>query len=383
MQTGHNQDSFSCVNLISTGQYVTPNKVLTDDIVQCIKSRLSDELLASISKLGVTARHSVIDNYCDYLAGHCDRKLISSTTLMAVNAVRDCFERMPATSKQIGMIMTITNTANRPLPCFGYEVIGALEGDIPHDVNVINMQNQGCAAQIKAFDIASDYLKLHPNKLALLVVSEAHTAFADQLIRDKYYGLRELVKIKDKNEFAATQHLIEICLFGDGATAFLLSADQDGQFKIGPFTHLTNIDPADSDLLTMNEGGALTPVYSGFPAYVMNRNVPARGTVYASKCVDDLFNKFSLSLSAPDKADHYLIHTGSKLILDKLCDTINVKRDDERVKISYSILEKYGNLSSCSIAFMLHDSFQKKITGKSLLISFGVGFSSSVCIAES
>ena len=368
--------------MISIGQYVPPNKVSTEDIVDVIKSRLTDELIASIKKIGVKTRYSVVENYCEYLSGQCDRKLLSSTTQMAVNAVKDCFRNMPNTSKRIGMIMAITNTANRPLPCFGYEVIGALGGKIPHDVNVVNMQNQGCASMIKAFDIASDYIKLHPDRLVLVFVAEAHTAFADQLIREKYYGLRELIKMKSKADFAATQHLIEICLFGDGAAAFLLSEEQNGDFNIGPFTHLTNIEPDDTELLTMDKGGSLEPVYTGFPAYSMNRNVPSRGAVYAGKCVNDLFDKYSLSLSSLNNADYFLIHTGSKLILDKLCESFDIEKDDERVKISYSILDQYGNLSSCSIAFMLHDAFKNKLTGNSLMVSFGVGFSASVCLAE-
>lgn len=50
----------------------------------------------------------------------------------------------------------------------------------------------------------------------------------------------------------------------------------------------------------------------------------------------------------------------------------------EKIAVSYFILKNYGNLSSCSIGFMLDTLInKKKVNGTILLISFGVGFSGS------
>jgi predicted naringenin-chalcone synthase len=294
-----------------------------------------------------------------------------------MQAVKDCISYSEIDPSQICLMISITNTGNRHLPCFGYEVMSKLSPLLPSHINVINMQDQGCAVLLKGIEIAQHYLQSDPTKYVLIVASEGHTGFFPPLMEKKYYGFREIIKQgSDQDQLMNTMTLIESVLFGDGAIAFLLGINPNCTM-FGPIAHLTNTEKEDLNIIHMDEGGILIPTYRGYPHYIMTSKVPQRGTAYAEKCIESLFNRDNALLSSVDQADLYFIHTGSKKILNGVCDRLHIDPKSEKVSQSYSILREYGNLSSASVGFMINKCIKEKRKGKGLIISFGVGFSSS------
>ena len=76
----------------------------------------------------------------------------------------------------------------------------------------------------------------------------------------------------------------------------------------------------------------------------------------------------------------FLIHTGSRKILNGICETLGIEPEDPRVASSYRVLRDHANLSSASVGVMLADLMQSASFGDGLVISFGVGFSSSSAV---
>jgi|GEM_PF-364860 predicted naringenin-chalcone synthase len=364
-------------NIISSAIAVPDNSVSTVNLFSSLAEKMTDELRFSINQLGVDHRYSIIKDYPNYVAGNVERELLTNTTELGVQAIKECITSSKIDPSQICLLISITNTANRHFPCFGYEIISKLSDFLPSHINLINMQDQGCSVLLKGVEIAQHYLQSDPTKYVLIVASESHTGFVPQFTEKNYYGFRELIKQgANKKQLVDTMTLIESFLFGDGAVAFLLGV-QPNCTMIGSITHLTNIEKSDTDLIHMDEGGILIPAYEGYPHYIMSSEVPMRGALYTEKGVESLLNRDDALFVSVDQADLCFIHTGSKKILNGICKRLHIDPTLEKVFYSYDVLQEYGNLSSASVGFMIQKCIKEKRKGKGLIISFGVGFSGS------
>jgi 3-oxoacyl-[acyl-carrier-protein] synthase-3 len=244
------------------------------------------------------------------------------------------------------------------------------------------MQAQGCSVLLKSIEVAQWYLAANPGQLAMVLMAEAHTRYAAPLLRDEYYGFRELLKLRkerklDEAQFEQkrldTTFVVQSMLFGDGAVALLVGMEE-GKPAFGPISHLTNDEPDDVNLLTMTSNSS-HPFLKGRPQYFMRPTVPARGAHYAVTTVKNVLKHPDSPVSTLGQVDDCLIHTGSKKILDGVCSQLHLETDSNKVQGSYEVLKNYGNLSSASTGFMLAKKQDWK--GPAMVVGFGVGFTAS------
>jgi 3-oxoacyl-[acyl-carrier-protein] synthase-3 len=307
----------------------------------------------------------------------------SSTTELGVNATRKCIEEWGGDPSQIGLLIAATNTPDQMLPCLASEVMARTHGLLPRSLSTVSMQSQGCSVMLKSVEVAQWYLAANPGKMAVVLMSEAHTPYVAPLLRDEYHGFREIARMRKNGkitdaEFEAqrteTTLVIQSMLFGDGAVALLLGTDQQGKPTFGPISHLTNDNPDDVNLLSM-VSNSTHPALNGKPQYFMRPQVPTRGAHYAVTTVNDVLDNPMSPVSDMSQVDDCLIHTGSKKILDGVCSQLHLDSDSTKVEKSYDVLENFGNLSSASTGFML--AGKKEWAGPAMVVGFGVGFTAS------
>jgi len=368
--------------MISASTATPQNRISTTELVASMMHKLSPELINTICTLGVENRYSAMDNYADFLSG-APMNATSSTTDMGVNATRKCIEEWGGDPSQIGLLIAATNTPDQMLPCLASEVMARTHGLLPRSLSTVSMQSQGCSVMLKSVEVAQWYLAANPGKMAVVLMSEAHTPFVAPLLRDEYYGFREIARMRKHDQIddvafeqqrIETTLVIQSMLFGDGAVALLLGTDQAGKPTFGPISHLTNDDPNDVNLLSMTSNSTHPALY-GKPQYFMRPQVPARGAHYAVTTVNDVLHDPMSPVSDLSQVDDCLIHTGSKKILDGVCSQLHLDTDSTKVHKSYDVLENYGNLSSASTGFMLAD--KKDWAGPAMVVGFGVGFTAS------
>jgi 3-oxoacyl-[acyl-carrier-protein] synthase-3 len=344
--------------------------------------KLSPELINTICSLGVENRYSTMSNYADFLNG-APMNATSSTTDLGVNATRRCIEEWGGDPSQIGLLVAATNTPDQMLPCLASEVMGRTHGLLPRSLSTVSMQSQGCSVMLKSVEVAQWYLAANPGKMAVVLMSEAHTPFVALMLRDEYYGFREIARMRKNDKLTDAQFeqermettlAIQSMLFGDGAVALLLGQDISGKPAFGPIAHLTNDSPEDMNLLTMVSSSS-HPALHGKPQYFMRPAVPTRGAHYAVTTVNDVLTNPSSPVSNLSQVDDCMIHTGSKKILDGVCSQLHLDTDSTKVEKSYDVLENFGNLSSASTGFML--AGKKEWTGPAMVVGFGVGFTAS------
>ena len=370
------------ISLVSASTATPENKFSTTELVASMMHKLSPELINTICSLGVDNRYSTMKNYADFLTG-APMNSTSSTTELGVDATRKCIEEWGGDPNQIGLLIAATNTPDQLLPCLASEIMGRTHGLLPRSMSTVSMQSQGCSVLLKSVEVASWYLAANPGKLAVVTMAEAHTPYVAPLLRDEYYGFREVARMRKNDQITDEQFeqqrtettlAIQSMLFGDGAVALLLGTDQSGKPSFGPISHLTNDSPDDVNLLTMVSHSS-HPALNGKPQYFMRAAVPARGAHYAVTTVNDVLHNPQSPVSDLSQVDDCLIHTGSKKILDGVCSQLHLDTDSMKVNKSYEVLQNYGNLSSASTGFMLAE--KKEWAGPAMVVGFGVGFTAS------
>jgi 3-oxoacyl-[acyl-carrier-protein] synthase-3 len=343
--------------------------------------KLSPELITTINSLGVDQRYSVMDNYSDFLAGK-PMNANSSTTELGVNATKKCIEQWQGDASRIGLLVAATNTPDQMLPCLASEVMGQTHGVLSRSIRTVSMQAQGCSVLLKSIEVAQWYLAANPGQLAMVLMAEAHTPYVAPLLRDEYYGFRELLRLRKEHKLDEAQFeqkrldttfVIQSMLFGDGAVALLVGTDE-GKPAFGPISHLTNDEPDDVNLLTMTSNSS-HPFLQGRPQYFMRPSVPTRGAHYAVTTIKNVLNHPDSPVSTIGQIDDCLIHTGSKKILDGVCSQLHLETDSSKVQGSYEVLKNYGNLSAASTGFMLAE--KEEWNGPTMVVGFGVGFTAS------
>ena len=370
------------ISMISASTATPQHRFSTTELVASMMHKLSPELINTICTLGVENRYSAMDNYADFLTG-APMNTTSSTTQMGVSATRKCIEEWGGDPSQIGLLIAATNTPDQMLPCLASEVMARTHGLLPRSLSTVSMQSQGCSVMLKSVEVAQWYLAANPGKMAVVLMSEAHTPYVAPLLRNEYHGFREIARMRkngviNDTEFeqqrTETTLVIQSMLFGDGAVALLLGSDQAGKPTFGPISHLTNDSPDDVNLLSMVSNSS-HPALKGKPQYFMRPQVPARGAHYAVTTVNDVLDNPMSPVSDLSQVDDCLIHTGSKKILDGVCSQLHLDADSTKVEKSYDVLENFGNLSSASTGFML--AGKKEWAGPAMVVGFGVGFTAS------
>ena len=372
------------INLLSAATATPQHAFKTTDLVGAMMHKLTPELINSINALGVDQRYSTLENYPEFLAGKSARST-SSTTQLGINATKSCIEQWQGDPSRIGLLVAATNTPDQMLPCLASEVMGQTHGLLSRSLRTVSMQAQGCSVLLKSVEVAQWYLAANPGKLAIVLMAEAHTPYVAPLLRDDYYGFREILKLRkeqkiDEAQFEQkrldTTFVIQSMLFGDGAVALLVGTEE-GKPAFGPISHLTNDQPDDVNLLTMISNSS-HPFLKGRPQYFMRPSVPTRGAHYAVTTVRNVLRHPESPVTNMQQVDDCLIHTGSKKILDGVCSQLDIEKDSSKVHSSYEVLKNYGNLSSASTGFMLAGKNDWK--GPTIVVGFGVGFTASAGI---
>ena len=372
------------INLLSAATATPQHAFKTTELVGELMHKLSPELINAINSLGVEQRYSTLENYPEFLAGK-PKVTTSSTTDLGVAAIRRCIEEWGGDPSRIGLLIAATNTPDQMLPCLASEVMGQTHGLLSRSIRNVSMQAQGCSVLLKSIEVAQWYLAANPGKLAIVLMSEAHTPYVAPLLRNEYHGFREILKLRkeqklDPEQFEQqrldTTFVIQSMLFGDGAVAMIVGSDE-GKPAFGPISHLTNDEPGDMNLLTMVRHSS-NPMLGGRPQYFMKPNVPSRGAHYAVTTVKNVLNHPDSPVSDMRSIADCLIHTGSRKILDGICSQLDLNPNSARVHNSYKVLENYGNLSSASTGFMLAE--KKDWSGSTIVVGFGVGFTASAGI---
>ena len=220
------------------------------------------------------------------------------------------------------------------------------------DIATFDLVGHGCAAAIPNWQMADALLAGGRARCVLTICVEIRSA---AMYLDDDPGV-----------------LISACLFGDGASALIFSAEPPSQGRRVRWRHFENATiPARRDLLRFEQR-------DGKLRNILSIEVPAVAAPAAREVLDNALRRTGVA-----RADirRWLLHPGGKTVLLALRDALELT--DADLALSRAVLRQYGNLSSASLGFILHAALTGPTpAGYWWLGSFGAGFACHGALVE-
>ncbi len=249
----------------------------------------------------------------------------------------------------IDLIITVSCTGVM-IPSLDAHLINEL--GFRSDVRRLPITELGCAAGAAALSRAWEYLRAFPEATALIVAVE-------------------LPSLTFQRANVSQANLISSVLFGDGAAAAVVT----GRPAHGPrvldtqsYLFPQSLDAMGFDLKE-----------TGFHI-VLSKDVPQMIREKIKGLITSLLNRHALS---PERISRFILHPGGQKLLLYMEEELGLSRTD--TQFSWDVLSQYGNLSSASVLFVLHECLTKKNASPGeygLLAAFGPGFSAEMVLLQ-
>jgi predicted naringenin-chalcone synthase len=258
---------------------------------------------------------------------------------LAIEAV----DRLALDPQAIGTVITATyyslggpTLAHRLLEHYGMDPAT----DKYHVVGV------GCASAVPLFKIASQSMRDHPGRHALVVAAESVTGFLTSGDADD-----EQVK------------KIGSSLFGDGCAAAVLT---NGASIGGPAILAARQHQIEGTLGTVHFR------LEGDDSFMeIGRELPKLARRRLRELVDDFL---AANGADADGVDHWIVHPGGRGIIDGVQQGLGLT--DEQVAISRDVLARFGNMGTPSSFYVLRETIARRAPQageRGLMVTIGPG----------
>lgn len=220
------------------------------------------------------------------------------------------------------------------------------------DVVRLPVTEMGCAAGVSGLIYATNFLKNNPGKRAAIVAVESPTA-TFQL-----------------NDYSMA-NMVSAAIFGDGAACVLLSSESetngpkiigDEMYHFKDATHMMGFDLTNTGL-----------------KMILDPSVPEVIADHFPNIVHPFLKKHHSSI---EKVNHLIFHPGGRKIVQTVEDLFG--KLGKEINETRDVLKEYGNMSSCTVLYVLERFLDKEISKgeQGLILSFGPGFSAQRVLIE-
>ncbi len=288
-----------------------------------------------------------------YKAGHTferrNRDYIEQALALGERAIRTCLKHAQAKSEQINHIILVTTTG---LATPSLETMLIQRIPLPLTIQRTPLFGVGCAGGAVGLARGMEFLRGRGQDLVLLVSVELCGQTFDPT---------------DQSKLA----IVAVSLFGDGAAAVLLAGDDhsfSGPRYIGSHSVLF---PDSLDIMGWDftdRGMRL----------VLSRRLPALVKRLLPEVIIGFLDEYGLRR---DDIRYWIFHPGSAKVLDAIEHSLGLS--DEKLVWSRRFLRQYGNLSSASVLFILHDIIRRGAPQPGdygLIVAVGPGFSAELVL---
>ncbi len=213
---------------------------------------------------------------------------------------------------------------------------------LPRSTRVYDLVGSGCGGAIPNLEIAGSLLTRNGGGPVLSVSVEICTATYQM-----------------ENDLSL---LLSNTLFGDGAAAAVVWSRDEGYELVASASRYV---PEQRDHIRyVHKGGQL---HNQLSLRLPDLVAPAAALV-----VSDVLAPRSLK---PADIRHWALHSGGEKIINAVRDEIGLS--EEQVRATRSILEEYGNMSSPTVWFVLHELEKQGISSGDwcIMVAFGAGLS--------
>jgi alkylresorcinol/alkylpyrone synthase len=261
----------------------------------------------------------------------------------------DSLERAGMMPQEIDLIITVSCTGFM-IPSLDAHLINEL-GFRP-DVKRLPITELGCAAGGAALARAAEFIRAFPGASVLVIAVEIPSLTFQ------------------RGDFSQA-NLISTVLFGDGAAAAVVTGQPGpGPRVVGTDSYLFphSLDAMGFDLKD-----------SGFHI-VLSKDVPQLIREQIKELLTRFLARHNLT---KEQLSAFILHPGGQKLLLYIEEELGLSRCD--TQFSWDVLSEYGNLSSASVLFVLHECLKKRQFESGdygIMAAFGPGFSSEMLLLQ-
>ena len=249
--------------------------------------------------------------------------------------------------KDLDFLIT-TSCTGFMIPSFNAYVANNL--GLRPDIKQLPITESGCAAGVTALVYANDLLKAYPDKKVAIITLELPS---------------NTMQVNDYS----WDNVVGTALFSDGIACAILDGKEDCSAKI--------IDSQMYQVPNTTEILGYNLTNSGLKMN-LDKCIPQTIEEHFYEIVGPFLNRNGYKV---EDIDNYIIHPGGVKILDKIEDLLAEK--GKNAGLSRKIMEKYGNMSSSTVLFILSEQLKNTYQGeKTLMLSFGPGFTANQILLE-
>jgi predicted naringenin-chalcone synthase len=351
-------------------------------MIELFPQELSDDLQQNILNLGVSERYLTypLDLLFKSKLPHADEEPVAE---VCVAACKQALKSSGVSPKDVDYFIATYDSSG--FLCPGLSNYLLHEVGLKPDIKHVSVQGMACSAFVRAVQLAEDHLTRYPEGFVMISLSGVDSHWFSNQVR----GLRDVKGMEEikaiENDELKLQALrkwvavIEFFLFGDGAACIIASNDKQGP-EITRIATITNLRKTDYLAGYAKLMPSMEPFMFEFESG-LSKDIPELGLKYTSTVLKKLFVQ-EKSMSA-DGAKKWIMHTGSKRILDSIAKSYGLAY--EKIKESYEVLERYGNLAGASLPFILDMMLREGGLDKgdyAVMLSYGWGFSANASLIK-
>jgi alkylresorcinol/alkylpyrone synthase len=281
---------------------------------------------------------------------------------LARRAAEECLDRAGLAAAEIDLIITVSCTGVL-LPSTGAHLVNQM--GFRSDVRRLPITELGCAGGAAALGRAWDYLRGVPEGNVLVIAVE-------------------LPSLTFQRRDLSPANLISAILFGDGAAAVALTRRTNSEEFSNETAPGSVLRPRIIDVRSHLFPNSLDALgfdlkETGFHI-VLSKDMPQLVREEIGGLVDELIVGHGLRR---EDLTAYILHPGGQKLLVYIEEELGLSRS--QTQPSWDVLKKYGNQSSASVLFVLHEWITKARMSPGdygFLAAFGPGFSTDMALLQ-
>lgn len=260
---------------------------------------------------------------------------------LCLAAIEKCVARQPGFDIQTITHLVVVSCTGMYAPGLDIDLVEKL--GLCRDVQRLSINFMGCYAAFNAIKVGDAFCKADPTARVLIVCVE-------------------LCSIHFQKQ-ATEDNMLANGLFGDGAAAIIMQATPVAGVNLVPeaFHNSLSFSKDPQMAWCVGDHGFEMKLTSYVPEIIQNG---------IKRLTDEMLGKIKKDFSS---IKHFAIHPGGNKILEVIEKELELSRHDNRH--AYSVLNKYGNMSSPTVVFVLYDLLQELTAQEDdeLILSFAFG----------